>query len=184
MNRQQRRDSHFQRGAWQLFDPTAIAVVKNHFKADAQATLAPAIMSRPLDEAEALNLRLLISAGWDALRTFTGSVADWGLIAQCLNDATVRAETISLLLIVPLNRAAAAMERMRDRHTEGLSLGPDGEGLLSVPEGLAIYDEILIGSSPKQMIDADREALRRSGRQAEAAAAAACESGANHTQEN
>ena len=161
MNREQRRASKFKRGAYWAYDATVMATVQEQTKALAAQALKPVIVSRPLEEHETLDLRLLIAQAWESLRTFTGNRGDWALIAQSINDATVRAESISELLQPPLERAAAAMERMRDRHQAGRSLGPDADALQTIPEALAIFDEILLNSSPKQMIDAAIEALRR-----------------------
>lgn len=161
MNREMRRAMQKKRGNYLMYDPAVAATVQEQSKALASRALAPAVISRPLDEHETLNLRLMISESWEALRTFTGTEHDWRLLAESINDATVRAESISELLAEPLARAAAAMTRMRDRFHAGHRLGPDGEGLQSIPEALAIFDEILINSSPKQMMDAAKEAQRR-----------------------
>ena len=161
MNRDQRRASKFKRGQYWLTDPQAHSALRDLRKAQAAAVLSPVVISHTITQEEALNLRLHIEQAWESLRTFTGTPTDWGLLADSINDATVRAESISELLAPPLERAAAAMERMRDRHKAGRALGPDADALQCIPEAIAIFDGILLNSSPKQMMDAAYEVQAR-----------------------
>lgn len=161
MNREQRRASKFKRGHHWMSDPQTCNALLELRQAQAETVLRPLVISTPIEEAEIVTLRVQIEQAWEALRTFTGTPTDWGLLATSINDATVRAESISELLGTPLERAAAAMERMRDRYHAGHALGPDAEALQSIPEAIAIFDEILINSSPKQMMDAAYEVQAR-----------------------
>ncbi|QGW82117.1 hypothetical protein [Variovorax paradoxus] len=78
-----------------------------------------------------------------------------------MNAAVIRAESIDELCLAPLQTAADAQHRcdaIRVRHGR---YGFDGPGLHAMAAGLEVCEEIIRGSSSKQMFDAFAESLAR-----------------------
>lgn len=128
------------------------------------AGYSAAISSRPFEAEELSSLRLKIELAVDMVIKGEASKEHWDAMAELLNEAAVRSEQIEGgkdQLLPTITAAMSALNRAKDRMKAGKSFLLDGEGLKVLPQAIAIYDEILLNSSPKQMMDAAQEVQRR-----------------------
>ena len=130
---------------------------------DQQAALRLLRQARPPEEGETLDGHLKTRSAYERLRDGGGNTKDFDRLCITLNLSLVRAEHIGNggSLVLALQKALAAMARVKARHLRGLRLGFDAEGLMALPAALDACEILLDASSPLQMKDALREACRR-----------------------
>lgn len=123
-----------------------------------------AIECRPFDIEELPELRLRVEMALDTILKGEGTRELWEGMADILNQAVIRAEQIGggrEHLIPQITAAMGGMNRAKDRMKEGKPFLLDGEGRAALTTAIAIFDEILVNSSPKQMMNAAKESQRR-----------------------
>lgn len=123
-----------------------------------------AIECRPFDIEELPELRLRVEMALDTILKGEGTRELWEGMADILNQAVIRAEQIGggrEPLIPQITAAMGGMNRAKDRMKEGKPFLLDGEGRAALTTAIAIFDEILVNSSLKQMMNAAKESQRR-----------------------
>ena len=132
---------------------------------------------QPFPEAEVTRILLKVHDAFVHLRTGGADPEMFDRIAAVLNVGMVRSESIGQEGVEAFKAAQAALmeaDRFFGAHRR---FGFTGPGLQAMKDAIALYEEILKASTPRQMADAQAECMRRIQRghydQAEAATAAA-----------
>lgn len=100
-------------------------------------------------------------SAYERMRDGGADTDDFDLLAQQLNCAAVRAETIDPALVELIGRAQMALVRAKERYLKGLTLGFDAAGLQALPVALDAWEQMADNSSPLQMRDCIKESYCR-----------------------
>lgn len=132
---------------------------------------------QPFPEAEITRILLKVHDAFVHLRTGGADPDMFDRIAAVLNVGMVRCEGIGQAGVEVFKAAQAALMEADRFFGAYRRFGFTGPGLQAMKDAIALYDEILKASTPKQMHLAQMECLRRVQQghyqQAEAATAAA-----------
>lgn len=132
---------------------------------------------QPFPEAEITRILLKVHDAFVHLRTGGTDPEMFDRIAAVLNVGMVRSEAIGQQGVEVFKVAQAALMQVDQFFGTHRRFGFTGPGLEAMKEAIALYEEILRASTPRQMADAQQECMRRIQRghfdQAEAATAAA-----------
>lgn len=114
---------------------------------------------------ELRRLELPIRVSFEAMRLGRGSQSDYQDLADAINVAMVRAESIDPVAELMVLRARDAMMRLLERFTRTGRWGFDGPAIVEVGDAVEFHEQLLRLSTPQQMIDALREVYRRCDRE-------------------
>lgn len=130
---------------------------------DPQAALRLLGQARAPEEGQTLDAHIKTRAAFERLRDGGGNTLDFDRLCITLNLCLVRAGQVGNggTLVQALQKALAAMARMKARYLRGLRLGFDADGLAALPAALDACEALVDASSPLQMKHALREACRR-----------------------
>jgi hypothetical protein len=128
----------------------------------AKTTLANIYANTEWGERELNDMRLTTYSAFDNLTKCTGTQQDFDGLGMAINVAVVRADDIdpSGLLSSKFTPAIDGFTRMQERHGRTGTLAFDGLGLQAAREALDLYDQILGLSTPRQMMQALKTAMR------------------------
>lgn len=131
---------------------------------------------QPFPEAEITRILLKVHDAFARLRNGSTDVDMFDRIAAVLNVGMVRCEAIGQEGVEVFKRAQAALMAADELFGRHKRFGFTGPGLEAMKDAIALYEELLKASTPRQMADAQRECMRRIQQgqyeQAEAATAA------------
>lgn len=117
----------------------------------------------------AVGAALRVRSAYDSIKQGLISSGDFephDLLAHAMGVSWLRAIDIagededSNPMLPILRKATDALRRMADRAVKSGKWGFDGPGLLEVAEGIDLYEEILMASSPAQMTEATETRAR------------------------
>jgi hypothetical protein len=132
---------------------------------------------QPFPEAEVTRILIKVHDAFAQLRNGSADVDLFDRMAAVLNVGMVRCEAIGQQGVEVFKRAQEALMEADRFFGSYKRFGFTGPGLVAMRLAIALYEEILRASTPRQMADAQQECIRRisAGQfdQAEAATAAA-----------
>ena len=119
---------------------------------------------------QATGLMLELHQCFDALKN--GSTDDelFNRLGSSLNTALILAERIDQQVVDVVLEAHQAMYRCRERFDKHGRFGFDGPGITAMVDALDVYDQMVRLSTPKQILSASAEAVKRMHRQIREAA--------------
>ncbi len=100
----------------------------------------------------------------EAIRSGTGSEADFDVLAIAINDAVIRSESIDALCVDTCKIAQEALVDTKGRYLRTGRWGFDWQGLQNVPPALDLYEAIISNSTQAQMLEAGHEQIARVNR--------------------
>lgn len=131
---------------------------------------------QPFPEAEITRILLKVHDAFVHLRTGGTDPDKFDRMAAVLNVGMVRSEGIGQAGVEVFKAAQEALMRCDEFYGTHRRFGFTGPGLQAMKDAIALYEELLKASTPRQMADAQAECMRRvrAGhfQQAEAATAA------------
>lgn len=134
---------------------------------------------QPFQQAEVTRILLKVHTAFDSLSKGGSDVDQFDRMAAVLNVGLIRSESIGQGAVDMFKRAQAALMECDDLFGRHRKFGFTGPGLEAMKDAIALYEQLLKNSTPRQMHDAQLECVRRvqAGQyeQAQAATAAATE---------
>lgn len=121
------------------------------------------VMNRiqPFTDAEQIQLNTPVRLAFEKLRTGAGTEGDFHTLAAAINVAMIRAETIDPMAEQTAIAARDALQRCWQRHATHGKWGFDGTALQDLPPAIDLHEQLIALSTPLQMADAMKEAIRR-----------------------
>lgn len=113
---------------------------------------------------ELTRLQIPIRVSFEALKSGHGTHSDYQDLADAINCAMIRAESIDPIAEAMVLRARDAMLRLLDRFRRTSRWGFDGPAIAEVAEAVDFHEQLLRLSTPQQMMDAMKEVHRRCAR--------------------
>lgn len=116
---------------------------------------------QPFTEPEQTQLNIPPRSAYESLRTGRGTEEDFHTLAVVVNVVLIRSEKIDPLMEQSAQAACAAMMRTWARHKSSGRWGFDGPALQDIPPVIELHEQLIALSTPQQMMEAMREAIRR-----------------------
>lgn len=116
---------------------------------------------RPFDATEQLALALPPRVAFESLRDGRGSDGDFDTVAAVVNVALVRCEEIGQEGVELCQNAQVCLLEAKARHERTGRWGFDYQGLQCIPAAIDLHEQLLELSTPKQMMNAMREVVKR-----------------------
>jgi hypothetical protein len=113
------------------------------------------------DEVELRTLSLPPRAAYDAIRVGRAREGDFDTLAAVVNVSLIRCESIGQEGVDLCTDAQEALLRIKERHQRTGRWGVDHIAIQAIPPVLDLHEQLLALSTPKQMMDAMKEVLRR-----------------------
>jgi hypothetical protein len=113
---------------------------------------------------ELTRLQIPIRVSFEAIKSGRGTHSDYQDLADAINCAMIRAESIDPMAESMVLRARDAMLRVLDRFRRTNRWGFDGPAITEVEDAVEFHEQLLRLSTPQQMIDAMKEVHRRCAR--------------------
>lgn len=116
---------------------------------------------QPFPEAEVTRILLKVHAAFEHLSSGGSDVDQFDRMAAVLNVGMVRSEGIGEQGVAVFKAAQAALmecDELLGRHKR---FGFTGPGLEAMKEAIALYEDLLRASTPRQMAQAQEECIRR-----------------------
>lgn len=115
----------------------------------------------PFDQSEQLSLALPPRIAFESIRGGRGSDGDFDTLAAVVNVALVLCEQIGQQGVDLCQEAQEALLVVKARHQTTGRWGFDYRALQSIPSAIELHEQLLALCTPKQMMDAMREVVRR-----------------------
>lgn len=116
---------------------------------------------RPFDTAERLNLALPPRVAFESMRDGKGSDGDFDTLAAVVNVAMVRCEEIGQEGVELCQEAQDCLMETKARRERTGYWGFDYKALQSIPLAIDLHEQLLELSTPRQMMNAMREVVKR-----------------------
>lgn len=116
---------------------------------------------KPFDQTEQLSLALPPRVAFEAIRDGRGVEGDFDTLAAVVNVAMVCCEQIGQEGVELCREAQEALMVVKARHQTTGRWGFDYRALQAIPPAVELHEQLLELSTPKQMMDAMREVVRR-----------------------
>lgn len=116
---------------------------------------------RPFDAAEQMALALPPRVAFQSVRDGKGSDSDFDTLAAVVNVAMVRCEEIGQEGVELCQEAQASLMEVKARHERTGHWGFDYRALQAIPTAIELHEQLLELSTPRQMMDAMREVVKR-----------------------
>lgn len=131
------------------------AKAKHHrLKIDQNAHLIVIRKFQPFTPAEVADLLLPPMLAWQSLRNGTGTAQDFATLADTINVALARSESIDATCVETCNLAIQGILRANDRHERLGRYGFDGPALQDIGLAIDLFRQILETGSPQVLFDA------------------------------
>jgi hypothetical protein len=116
---------------------------------------------KPFDDSEVLQLSLPPREAFEAMRSGRGNDGDFDTLAAVVNVSLVRCEAIGQNGVELCKEAQEALMHMKARRIEMGRWGLDYQAMQTLPAVIDLHEQLLELSTPRQMMDAMKEVLRR-----------------------
>lgn len=116
---------------------------------------------QPFDDAERMALALPPRVSFQTIRDGKGADGDFDTLAAVVNVAMVRCEEIGQTGVELCQEAQACLMDMKVRQARTGRWGFDYRALQAIPPAIDLHEQLLELSTPKQMMEAMREVVKR-----------------------
>lgn len=116
---------------------------------------------RPFDQAEQTALALPPRVAFEAMRDGKATDGDFDTLAAVVSVAMVRCEEIGREGVELCQEAQGCLMDAKVRHERTGRWGFDYRALQAIPAAIEIHEQLLALSTPRQMMDAMREVVKR-----------------------
>ena len=116
---------------------------------------------KPFDQAEQMSLALPPRLAFQSIKDGRGVESDFDTLAAVVNVAMVRCEEIGQPGVELCQEAQACLMDMKVRQARTGRWGFDYRALQAIPPAIDLHEQLLELSTPKQMMDAMREVVKR-----------------------
>ena len=134
---------------------------KRRYVADPLAMFRVLNRIEPFTESEQHQLNVPVKLAFEKLRTGIGADDDFHTLAAAINVAMIRCEDIDPMAEITACNARDALVRCLARHATTGRWGFDGPALQDIPPAIDLHEQLLGLSTPLEMADAMKEAIRR-----------------------
>lgn len=137
------------------------AYARKRHRVDPTGGLRSISALRPFDQSELLQLSLPPRVAFESLKTGRGSQGDFDTLAVVVNVSMVRCESIGSEGVELCKEAQDALMVIAARHEATKRWGMDYQALQTIPAVIDLHEQLLELSTPRQMMDAMREVMKR-----------------------
>jgi len=116
---------------------------------------------KPFDQAERTNLSLPVRMAYEAVKSGRGDENDMDTLAAIVNVSLIRCEQEYPDYIDVCKEAQQAVMHIKDRYLKSGKLGMSGQDMQDLLPVLDLHEQLIELSTPKQMMDAMKEVLKR-----------------------
>lgn len=116
---------------------------------------------RPFDDSELLSLSLPPRVAFESIKSGRGTQGDFDTLAVVVNVSLVRCESIGAEGVELCKEGQDALMEAQARFQSTKRWGFDYKGLQCIPAVIDLHEQLLELSTPRQMMAAMREVMRR-----------------------
>lgn len=116
---------------------------------------------KPFDDTEVLELALPPRVAYQSIKDGRGSDGDFDTLAVVVNVSLIRCEAIGQDGVELCKEAQDALMHMKARRLSTKRWGLDYQAMQSLPAVIDLHEQLLELSTPRQMMEAMREVMRR-----------------------